>query len=190
MNSSVKVDDVKNAIDTIFRYLGENPNREGLQATPDRMIRSWDKLFGGYQQDPKKIFTVFEDRQDIPHDQIILLKDIEFFSTCEHHFLPFTGKAHVAYIPNDKIVGISKLARLVEIFARRMQIQERICNQVTDAIMDFLDAKGAACIIEAKHFCMTSRGVEKQHSTMVTSSLAGCFLKNSQTRQELMSLIK
>ncbi len=190
MKNDVEEKDVKKAIQTIFSFLGEDIEREGLKETPDRMVRSWGKLFGGYQQNPKDFFTTFQDRQDIPQNQIILLKDIEFSSTCEHHFLPFSGKAHIAYIPSDKIVGISKLARLLEIFSRRMQIQERIGNQVTDSIMTYLGAKGAACIIEAKHFCMTSRGVEKQHSVMVTSSLTGCFLKNSQTRQELLSLIK
>lgn len=181
---------VHDAIKTILAYIGEDVEREGLRETPERMVRSWGRLFGGYQQDPSSILTTFTDDNDTPHKQIILLKDIEIYSTCEHHFLPFIGRAHVAYVPNDKIVGISKLARLVEIYARRLQIQERIGNQVTKAIMDHLGAKGAACIIEAKHMCMTSRGVEKQHSTMTTSSLRGCFLTNTQTRQELMTLIR
>lgn len=178
------------SIQNIFEYLGEDNNREGLKDTPHRIIKSWDKIFGGYLQDPKEILTVFKEDGDIPHNQIILLKDIEFYSTCEHHFLPFTGKAHVAYIPNNQIVGISKLARLVEIYSRRLQLQERVGNQVTLALMEYLNAKGAACIIEAKHYCMTSRGVEKQNSIMVTSSLRGCFLKNAQTRNELMNLVK
>ncbi len=178
------------AVTQMLQYLGENPAREGLQHTPERMVKSWDRLFGGYLIDPKDMFTVFEDGDDIPNDQIILLKDIEFYSTCEHHFLPFWGKAHVAYIPDKKIVGISKLARLLEIFSRRLQIQERVGKQVTKAIMEHLGAKAAACIIEAKHFCMTSRGVEKQHSVMVTSSLRGSFLNQGQTRQELLNLIK
>lgn len=181
---------VEESIKNIFKYLGEDPDREGLVDTPKRMVKSWDRLFGGYGQKPEEILTVFTDSVDIPHKQIILLKDIEFYSTCEHHFLPFVGRAHVAYIPNEKIVGVSKLARLVEIFSRRMQIQERIGNQVTEAIMEHLDAYGAACIIEAKHMCMTSRGVEKQHSTMCTSSLRGGFMNNFETRQELMTLIK
>lgn len=181
---------MESAIQTMLQFIGEDPHREGLKDTPSRMIRSWERLFGGYQQGPEQILTTFTDDNDTPHKQIILLKDIEFYSTCEHHFLPFVGRAHVAYVPNDQIVGISKLARLVEIYSRRLQIQERIGNQVTKAIMDHLGAKGAACIIEAKHMCMTSRGVEKQHSTMVTSSLRGCFLANTQTRQELMTLIR
>lgn len=183
-------EEVQKAVRTILEYLGENPEREGLRDTPKRMMKSWDRIFGGYLIDPKSIFTVFGEDDVIPHDQIILLKDIEFYSTCEHHFLPFVGKAHVAYMPTDRVVGISKLARVVEIFSRRLQIQERVGNQVTRTLMEHLDAKGAACIIESKHMCMTCRGVEKQHSTMVTSSLRGCFLENAQTRAELMTLIR
>ena len=182
-------DEAREAITKILKYLGEKPNREGLKNTPDRMIKSWEKIFGGYLMDPDKIITTFEEDNVVPHNQIILLKDIEFYSTCEHHFLPFVGKAHVAYIPKNKVVGISKLARVVEVFARRLQIQERIGNEVSGYLSEKLDTLGAACIIEAKHFCMTSRGVEKQNSVMVTSSLRGCFLDNAQTRQELLTLI-
>ena len=124
------------------------------------------------------------------YDQIVLLKDVELFSTCEHHMLPFIGKAHIAYIPDGKVLGLSKLARLLEIYARRLQIQERIGEQVTSALMDYLKPKGAACIIEAKHLCMQMRGVEKQHSMMITSSLKGVFLTNESARIELMGLIK
>ncbi len=183
-------DEIKESLRKIFNYLGENPDREGLVDTPERMIRSWDKIFGGYLQDASDVITTFTDKGDIPHNQIVLLKNIEFYSTCEHHFQPFSGVAHVAYIPNDKIVGISKLARLVEMFARRLQVQERVGNQVTETLMEQLQCKGAACVIEAKHFCMTSRGVEKQNSVMVTSSLTGCFLSDHKTRQELMTLIR
>lgn len=181
---------VKKALAEIIEYLGENKDREGLKDTPERMVKSWDRIFGGYLQDPEDMFTTFEEDDVIPHNQIILLKDIEFYSTCEHHFLPFVGKAHVAYIPNKKVVGISKLARIVEVYSRRLQIQERIGNQVTKALMDNLEAKAAACIIESKHFCMTCRGVEKQNSVMVTSSLRGTFLDKNESRQELLSLIK
>lgn len=180
----------KKALLAMFEYIGEDPEREGLRDTPKRVVKSWDKLFGGYLQKPEDVLTTFEEDDVIPHDQIILLKDIEFYSTCEHHILPFVGKAHVAYIPRDKVVGISKLARIVEIFARRLQVQERIGNQVTKALMEHLNAKGAACIIESKHFCMTCRGVEKQNSVMVTSSLRGGFLEDGRTRQELMTLIR
>ena len=180
----------KAGIIEILKYLGEDTDREGLKDTPNRVVKSWDRLFGGYLQDPEDVLTTFEEDDVIPHDQIILLKDIEFYSTCEHHMLPFVGKAHVAYIPSDKVVGISKLARIVEIFSRRLQIQERVGNQVSHALMAHLNAKGAACIIESKHFCMTCRGVEKQNSVMVTSSLRGVFLEKNETRQELLTLIK
>jgi GTP cyclohydrolase I len=180
----------KKAVQDILTYLGENLDREGLKDTPERMVKSWNRLFGGYLQDPSDVLTTFEEDNVIPHNQIILLKDIEFFSTCEHHFLPFVGKAHVAYIPRDKVVGISKLARIVEIYSRRLQIQERVGNQVSQTLMDNLNAKGAACIIESKHFCMTCRGVEKQNSVMVTSSLRGAFLEKIETRQELLNLIR
>ncbi len=178
------------ALEVVLKYLGEDTTREGLRDTPMRMLKSYKRLFGGYLQDLDAIMTTFEEDNVIPHDQIILLKEIEFYSTCEHHFLPFVGKAHVAYIPRDKVVGISKLARVVEIFSRRLQIQERIGNEVTEALMEKLNAKGAACIIESKHFCMTCRGVEKQNSVMVTSSLRGAFLDKVETRQELLTLIK
>ncbi len=181
---------VKSMIKAMFEYLGEDATREGLADTPNRVIKSWDKLYGGYLQKPEDILTTFSEDDVIPHDQIILLKDIEFYSTCEHHLLPFVGKAHVAYIPRDKVVGISKLARIVEIYARRLQVQERIGNQVTKALMNNLNSKAAACVIESKHFCMTCRGVEKQNSIMVTSSLRGSFLEDGRTRQELMTLIR
>ena len=179
----------KESIRYILEYLGENPEREGLSDTPERVAKSYERLFGGYLQNPEEILTVFKKDNVIPKDQIILLKDIEFYSTCEHHMLPFYGKAHVAYMPKDKIVGISKLARLVEIFSRRLQIQERVGMEVADSLMKLIDPKGAACIIESKHLCMTCRGVEKENSIMITSSLKGIFLDNDNTRQELMSLI-
>ena len=168
-------------------FIGENPDREGLRATPDRIVRSWEELYSGYDKDPEDMMTTFSADG---HDQMVILKDIELYSMCEHHMLPFFGKAHVAYIPGSKIVGISKLARLVDIYARRLQIQERIGDQVTDALMEFLKPKGAACVIEAVHMCMRMRGVAKQQSVMVTSSLRGAFLDNgSGSREELMSRI-
>lgn len=171
----------------ILEYVGEDPEREGLKDTPDRIVRSWDELYSGYQQDPAALLTVFEAEE---YNQIILLKDIELFSMCEHHLLPFFGKAHVAYIADQKVIGISKLARLVDIFARRMQIQERVGEQVTSALMKHLEPLGAACIIEAVHMCMRMRGCSKQGSTMITSSLKGTFLDEHTARQELMNLIR
>jgi len=156
-----KENDIEDSILRQLEYIGEDTNREGLLETPARVRKSWGKLYGGYSVDPNSLLKVFEKES---YDEMVILKDIEFYSTCEHHVLPFFGKAHVAYIPSKKVIGISKLARLLEIFARRLQIQERIGEQVTTFLMQKLDAIGAACILEAQHFCMTSRGVEKQKS--------------------------
>jgi len=173
-------------IQSLLISVGEHPLREGLLDTPKRVVKSWKELYKGYNQKAEDILTVFSSDG---YDQIVLLKNIEMYSMCEHHMLPFIGKAHVAYIPNEKIVGISKLARLVDIYARRLQIQERIGQQVTDDLMRLLKPKGAACIIEAQHLCMLMRGVNKQNSIMVTSSLRGVFLDQESTREELMQLI-
>jgi len=171
-----------------LQYIGEDPNREGLKETPARIVRSWDEIYSGYNKNPKDILTTFTDYNG--YDQIVLLKNFEFFSMCEHHMLPFFGKAHVAYIPDKKVIGISKLARLVDIFARRLQIQERIGEQVTTTLMKELQPLGAACIIEASHLCMRMRGVNKQHSIMVTSSIKGAFMTDPTAKEELMQLIK
>lgn len=177
------IETVKN----ILLSVGEDPTREGLLDTPKRVVKSWNELYKGYNQKAEDILTVFSSDG---YDQIVLLKDIEVYSMCEHHMLPFIGKAHVAYIPDKKIVGISKLARLVDIYARRLQIQERIGQQVTDDLMRLLNPRGAACIIEAQHLCMLMRGVNKQNSVMVTSSLKGVFLTDFSAKEELMKLIK
>jgi GTP cyclohydrolase I len=178
-------DDSKHTVQRILEQIGEDPSREGLRETPERVVRSWKELFAGYSQDPVALFKTFEEGAC---DEMVLLKDIEFYSTCEHHMLPFYGKAHVAFIPDGRVIGVSKLARLLDVFARRLQIQERIGTQVTDILMEHLKPKGAACILEAQHFCMTSRGVQKQNSVMVTSSLRGAFIKDSSARAELMGL--
>ncbi len=170
-----------------LQYMGEDPNREGLKETPKRVVKSWKEIYGGYNQDIKSVFKLF----DCDHDQIILLKDIEMYSMCEHHMLPFFGKAHIAYIPNGKkVIGISKLARLLEIISRKLQIQERIGTEVVQALNKYLEPKGAACIIEAQHMCMTMRGVNKQNSVMTTSSLTGAFFNSTGARMELMGLIR
>lgn len=179
----------KNMIEIIRRqleYIGENPDREGLIDTPRRIVKMWKEIYAGYSMKVEDILTTFSADG---YDQIILLKDIEFYSMCEHHNVPFYGKVHVAYLPGEKIVGISKLARLVDMYSKRMQIQERIGEQVTDALMKYLQPKGAACIIEASHLCMKMRGVEKQNSVMVTSSMKGAFLDNESLKQELLNLI-
>jgi len=175
-------------IQAILRQLGEVPEREGLKNTPGRVVKSWGEIYAGYGKDVASIFTTFTDVHD--YDQIVICKDIELYSMCEHHMLPFFGKAHVAYLPNKKVVGISKLARLVDIYARRLQIQERIGQQVVDALMENLQPKGAACIIQATHMCMRMRGVSKQQSIMITSSLKGTFLNDHAARSELLQLIK
>jgi len=181
------MDTIKAHIVKQLQYIGEDPEREGLVETPNRIVRSWKELYCGYSQDPKELLTTFDSDG---YDQIVLLKDIEMYSMCEHHMLPFYGKAHVAYIPDKKVIGISKLARLVDMFARRLKIQERLGEQVTSTLMEMLQPKGVACIIEACHMCMRMRGVSKQQSTMVTSSLKGVFLTKGEARQELMGLIK
>jgi GTP cyclohydrolase I len=180
----------KSVEDIIIRqlqFIGEDPTREGLLETPGRVIKAWGELFSGYKQDPTKILKSFKEGAC---DEMVLLKGIEFYSCCEHHLLPFFGKAHIAYIPDGRVVGISKLARLLEVFARRLQIQERLGQQITETLMKELKPKGAACILEAQHFCMVSRGVQKQNSIMVTSSLKGVFLEKPEVRAEFMGLIK
>ena len=166
----------------------KNGLREGLKNTPKRVVESWSELYSGYNQDPKEILDATFNGEG--YDGIVLLKDVEFYSTCEHHLLSFTGKAHVAYIPTDKIVGISKLARLVEVYAKRLQNQERITTQVADALIEHLKPLGAAVIIEASHSCMGCRGVKKNHAIMTTSAMRGVFFDKAEARAELMQLIK
>jgi GTP cyclohydrolase IA len=183
----IKEEDTLNALRLILKSVGEDASREGLLETPQRILKSWATLYGGYKVDPDTILKTFEADG---YNEIILLKNIEMYSMCEHHMLPFIGKAHVAYIPNKRVAGISKLARVVEMFSRRMQIQERLTEQVASFIVEKLEPKAAACIIEAQHLCMLMRGVNKQNSVMVTSSLKGEFLHNQKAREELMNLIK
>ena len=171
---------------SMLEYIGEDPNREGLRETPNRVINSYSELFSVYNKDPNSVFKVFEDGAC---DELVLLKDIPFFSCCEHHILPFFGKAHIAYIPNGKIIGISKLARLLEIYSRRLQVQERLTTQITKALDEGLSPLGSACILEATHLCMVMRGIQKQDSVMVTSSLTGVFRKDPTARSELLRLI-
>ena len=171
----------------ILNHIGENCQRDGLLETPARVVKSWGELYSGYKMDPKSVFKVFDN--DSNYDNMIISKDIEFYSMCEHHMLPFFGKAHLAYIPQEKIIGLSKLSRLTDIFSRRLQNQERLTDQIADSLMTNLDPKGVGVILEGKHFCMMSRGVQKQNSSMTTSSLYGVF-RNGTVRQEFISLIK
>ena len=172
----------------ILIQLGEDPDRDGLRRTPERFAKALQYLTSGYRQDPEKILNgaVFS----VCYDQMVVVKDIEIFSMCEHHLLPFFGKCHVAYIPSKKVIGLSKIARLVNMYARRLQIQERLTNQIAKAIMEKLSPEGVGVIIEARHLCMVMRGVEKQHSSAMTSAMYGVFRDNKQTRDEFLSLIR
>ena len=171
----------------ILSLLGEDPQREGLIKTPERVAKAMSFVTKGYTQDPVEIITsaIFKEE----YQQMVLVKDIELFSMCEHHMMPFVGKAHVAYIPNGRITGLSKIARVVECFARRLQVQERLTVQIRDCIQEALDPLGVAVVIEASHMCMQMRGVESQQSATTTSAFTGIFLKDHRTREEFMNLI-
>lgn len=170
----------------IIEAIGDDPSREGLKDTPKRVAKSWQELFAGYSTNPADLITTFSEVDG--YDQIIVLRNIEFHSFCEHHMLPFNGYGHVAYLPDKKVIGISKLARLLDCYARRLQIQERIGQQVTRALHEHLEPKASACILVAQHHCMQCRGVGKQNSEMVTSSITGLF-REGQVKQELFDLI-
>ena len=168
--------------------LGEDVGREGLVRTPERVHKAFEFLTRGYDEDPegmlkKALFTV-------TYDEMVIVKDVEMFSLCEHHMLPFFGKVHVAYIPNGKVIGLSKIPRLIEIFSRRLQIQERLTTQIAETIQKVIQPQGVGVVIEARHLCMMMRGVEKQHSAAVTSSMLGCFREEQETRTEFLSLIR
>lgn len=179
---------MENLIRGLLLEMGENPEREGLLKTPKRVKEMYQYLTRGYQEDPKELISsaIYEQQ----YDEMILVKDIEVYSLCEHHVLPFFGKAHVAYIPNGKIIGLSKVARLVDMFARRLQVQERLTVEIAQVIQEHLKPKGVAVVIEAKHLCMLMRGVEKQNSVAVTSEMLGCFRSDPKTREEFMDLIR
>jgi len=172
----------------ILRALGEDPAREGLLKTPERVARAFKFLAKGYDEDPAAILNSALFTEE--YSEMILLKDLDFFSLCEHHLLPFFGKAHVAYIPNHHILGISKVARLFEVFARRLQVQERLTTQVANSIMEAIEPMGVGVVVEAEHLCMRMRGVEKQNSLMVTSCMLGSFRSRQETREEFMTLIR
>jgi GTP cyclohydrolase IA len=167
--------------------LGENPTREGLIDTPDRVAKAFEYLTKGYKEDPEALLNsaLFK----VTYDEMVIVKDVEMFSLCEHHMLPFFGKVHVAYIPNGKVIGLSKIPRLVELFSRRLQIQERLTTQIAETIQNAVEPQGVGVVIEARHLCMMMRGVEKQHSATVTSSMLGCFREDQNTRSEFLSLI-
>lgn len=177
----------ENAVKTMMLHVNEDPNREGLLETPSRVRKAYEFIYGGYKENPKEILekALFTSS----NDEMVLLKDIEFYSTCEHHLLPIIGRVHVAYIPNGKVVGLSKIPRVVNVFARRMQIQEQLTEQIADAIMEAIAPKGVAVVIQARHMCMEMRGVEKINSTTTSSALRGLFKKDEKTRNEFFSLI-
>ncbi len=175
------------AVRTMIRHVGEDENREGLLKTPQRVMKAYEFMFGGYGEDPQEILNsaMFQSS----NDEMVLVKDIEFYSTCEHHLLPIIGRAHVAYIPDGKVVGLSKIPRVVDVFARRMQIQEQLTEQIADALMHAISPKGVAVVIQARHMCMEMRGVEKICSTTTSSALRGLFKRDEKTRMEFFNLI-
>ena len=170
----------------ILEYIGEETSREGLIETPKRMRRAWEEIMAGYKINPKDLIKTFTKGTC---EEMVILKNAEFYSTCEHHFFPFFGHCSIGYIPNGKVIGVSKLARLLDCFSKRMQIQERMTSQIADFLMDELGAKGVYVICEGVHFCMTSRGVKKQHASMITSAIRGVFKDSAEARNEFLHLI-
>lgn len=181
--------EAEEAVRTLIRLAGDDPMREGLKETPARVIRSFEEFFSGYESNPETILSrTFKEVEG--YDEMIVLRDIDFSSHCEHHMVPFTGHVHIAYIPSNKVVGLSKLARLVDVYAKRLQIQEKLTAQIAHTLNEILKPKGVAVVIEAKHMCMTMRGVQKPGGIMQTSQLLGLFRSDPRTRQEFFSLLK
>ncbi|CAN5708046.1 GTP cyclohydrolase I FolE [soil metagenome] len=181
-------DAAEQAVRTLIRWAGDDPDREGLVGTPDRVVRSYEEFFAGYDEDPREILhRTFEEIEG--YDEMVILRDIRIESHCEHHMVPIIGRAHVAYLPDKRVVGISKLARVVEIYSRRLQIQEKMTAQIANTIEEVLRPRGVAVIIEAAHQCMTTRGVHKAGVTMVTSRMIGVFRDSGETRREFLSMI-
>jgi GTP cyclohydrolase IA len=186
-NVDLPKESIADLVRKMIHLMGEDPNREGLRKTPERFEKAFKFLTSGYHQN---LDTVLNATFSVHYDEMVVVKDIEFFSLCEHHLLPFFGKAHVAYLPSQRVLGLSKIARLVNMFARRLQIQERMTSQIADAIQDKISPEGVGVIIEARHLCMQMRGVEKQHGQAVTSAMLGSFRHNKQTRDEFLSLVR
>ncbi|MBN2210983.1 MAG: GTP cyclohydrolase I FolE [Sedimentisphaerales bacterium] len=187
MNSGVDVARIERAVREILLAINEDPDREGLQKTPSRVARMYAELFAGGAADPRRhVSNVFQEN----YDEIVLLKDIPFYSMCEHHLLPFMGQAHIGYMPRGKVLGVSKLARIVDDFSRRPQVQERLTTEIAEFIMSEIDARGVAVVLEATHTCMTIRGVKKPGSVMVTSAMLGAFRSDARSRAEVMGLLR
>jgi GTP cyclohydrolase I len=181
-------EDALRAVETLIRWAGDDPAREGLLGTPDRVVKAYEEFFEGYSVDPLDLLKrTFEEVEG--YDEMVLLRDIRFESHCEHHMAPIIGKAHVAYMPNNRVVGISKLARIVEAYAKRLQIQEKMTAQIANTIDEVLQPKGVAVVIEASHQCMTTRGIHKPGTSMVTSRMLGMFRTNASTRREFLALV-
>jgi GTP cyclohydrolase IA len=179
--------EIRDHVRAILAGIGEDPEREGLVKTPERVEKAFRFLTRGYEQDPREVLNAA--LFTVTYDEMVVVKDIDLYSLCEHHLLPFAGKAHVAYLPNGKVVGLSKIPRLVDLFARRLQVQERLTVQIAEAIQECVNPRGVGVIIEAMHFCMMMRGVEKQNSIAVTSCMLGALRDQAQTREEFLSLI-
>lgn len=184
---SAATETIADHVRSIIALLGEDPNREGLRRTPERFEKAMRFLTSGYRQDPEKLLNgaMFK----VCYDEMVVVKDIEVYSMCEHHILPFFGRCHVAYMPSKKVIGLSKIARLVNMYSRRLQIQERLTNQIAGAIQQWISPEGVGVIVEARHLCMVMRGVEKQRSSAVTSAMLGIFRDNKQTRDEFLALV-
>jgi len=186
-NSNIDFNEIQKAIHKILKAVGEDPDRPGLKRTPERIARMYIELFSGYQMDPAQVVNdaIF----DVKYDEMVIIRDIEFYSLCEHHMLPFMGRVHVAYIPDGKVLGLSKIPRIVDLYARRLQVQERMTRQIADFIRDLLHPQGVAVVVEALHLCMSMRGVEKHNARLTTSAMHGAFRANLATRQEFLDNI-
>ncbi|MFC2083973.1 GTP cyclohydrolase I FolE [Bacteroidota bacterium] len=183
----MNLDSISDSVHTILKEIGEDPERQGLKKTPERVAKAYEFLTQGYNQDIEEIMNeaIFEEK----YDEMVIVKDIDVYSLCEHHLIPFYGKAHVAYIPNGKIVGLSKIPRVVDVFARRLQVQERMTQQIADVLDKYLEPIGVSVVIEAYHMCMMMRGVQKQNSITSTSAMHGIFTEDARTRAEFLNLI-
>ena len=185
--SKIDISEVANAVQRILQAIGENPDREGLKRTPERIARMYAELLSGYQTDP--VMMVNDALFEVKYDEMVIVRDIEFYSLCEHHMLPFLGRVHVAYIPDGRVLGLSKIPRIVDLYARRLQVQERMTRQNADFIRELLHPQGVAVIVEALHLCMSMRGVQKHNARLTTSAMHGAFRSNLGTRQEFLDNI-